>query len=370
MELQFSEEQVLLRNTIEKMCVDHSDLSTLRNIEDSNIGYSEDFWNQIINLGLTGINIPKDFGGSDMGLLDQVILYEEFGRALSLSPHMTSSIICSSLINKLGTTEQKKEILEEIVSGKLVMTLAWLEEGSSFYKHGINFELTKRNGNLYANGKKHMVPYASTANKMLLLFKESDQIGIAIVNTDQSGIGLNYQHNHAKTSLYEVSFDDVLIEKSNIINSKKFWEIWLEIASIAQVLIAAEASGGAERSLFIGRDYSLEREAFGQKIGSFQSIAHYLADGFVEVEANKLMTYEAAWSYDKNLDISSLSALAKLQACRSFREISATTIQIYGGMGFTTEADPQLFFKRAKHLQNYMWDEPYLENQIEKNFFN
>ena len=98
MELQFSEEQVLLRNTIEKMCVDHSDLSTLRNIEDSNIGYSEDFWNQIINLGLTGINIPNDFGGSDMGLLDQVILYEEFGRALSLSPHMTSSIICSSLI--------------------------------------------------------------------------------------------------------------------------------------------------------------------------------------------------------------------------------------------------------------------------------
>ena len=240
MELQFSEEQVLLRNTIEKMCVDHSDLSTLSYIEDSNIGYSEDFWNQIINLGLTGINIPKDFGGSDMGLLDQVILYEEFGRALSLSPHMTSSIICSSLINKLGTTEQKKEILEEIVSGKLVMTLAWLEEGSSFYKHGISFELIKRNGDIYANGKKHMVPYASTANKMLLLFKESDQIGIAIVNTDQSGISLNYQHNHAKTSLYEVSFDDVLIEKSNIINSKKFWEIWLEIASIAQVLIAAE----------------------------------------------------------------------------------------------------------------------------------
>ena len=75
-----------------------------------------------------------------MGLLDQVILFmKKFGRALSLSPHMISSIICSSLINKLGTTEQKKEILEESVSGKLVMTLAWLEEGSSFYKHGINF---------------------------------------------------------------------------------------------------------------------------------------------------------------------------------------------------------------------------------------
>ena len=90
----------------------------------------------------------------------------------------------------------------------------------------------------------------------------------------------------------------------------------------------------------------------------------------VEVEANKLMTYQAAWSFDEKKDISSLSALSKLQACRSFREIAATTIQIYGGMGFTVEADPQLFFKRAKHLQNYMWDEPYLENQIENKFFN
>ena len=98
--------------------------------------------------------------------------------------------------------------------------------------------------------------------------------------------------------------------------------------------------------------------------------ASYLADGFVEVEANKLLTYQAAWSFDQNMDILSLSALAKLQACKSFREISATTIQIFGGMGFTTEADPQLFFKRAKHLQNYLWDEPYLEMQIEKNFFN
>ena len=154
------------------------------------------------------------------------------------------------------------------------------------------------------------------------------------------------------------------MQKSN------FWEIWEEIASLSQILIAAEASGGSERSLYIGRDYSLEREAFGQKIGSFQSIAHYLADGYVEVEANKLMTYQAAWSFDEKKDISSLSALSKLQACRSFREIAATTIQIYGGMGFTVEADPQLFFKRAKHLQNYMWDEPYLENQIEKKFFN
>ena len=370
MELQFSEEQILLRNTIEKICIDNSDLKTLRDIEDTKKGFSDQFWTQLKNLGLTGINIPTKFGGSEMGLLDQVIVYEEFGRALSLSPHLISSVICSSLINKLGTSKQKKEILTEIASGELITSLAWLEEGSSFYKEGINLTLTKKSDKYYVTGKKHMVPYASQANKIIILFRDNSNIGAAIIDTDHPGLTFNYQENHAKTSLYEVIFKKVDIDKDNLMQKSNFWEIWEEIASLSQILIAAEASGGSERSLYIGRDYSLEREAFGQKIGSFQSIAHYLADGYVEVEANKLMTYQAAWSFDEKKDISSLSALSKLQACRSFREIAATTIQIYGGMGFTVEADPQLFFKRAKHLQNYMWDEPYLENQIENKFFN
>ncbi len=370
MELQFSEEQILLRNTIEKLCVDYSDLKTLREIEDSKKGYSDQFWSQLINLGLTGINIPSEFGGSEMGLLDQAIVYEEFGRALSLSPHMISSVISSSLINKLGTNSQKKEILTGIASGELITSLAWLEESSSFYKQGINLTLTKKGNKYYANGKKHMVPYASEANKIIVLFKDELNIGAAIIDSEQPGLTFNYQENHAKTSLYEIIFKNVEIDKDNLIQKSNFWDAWKGIASISQILISAEASGGSERSLYIGRDYSLEREAFGQKIGSFQSIAHYLADGFVEVESNKLLTYQAAWSFDENMDISSLSALAKLQACRSFREIASTTIQIFGGMGFTVEADPQLFFKRAKHLQNYLWDEAYLENQLEEDFFN
>ena len=369
MELQLSQQQMLLKNTIEKVCTDYCKLEILREIEDTKKGFSGEFWNQLVNLGLTGINIPIKFGGSEMGLLDQSIVYEEFGRALALSPHLTSSIICPYLINKLGSDIQKEEILPSIASGELIISLAWLEEGSSFYKNGINLTLTKKAKKYLINGKKHMVPYASEANKILILCKNDDEIIAAIIDSEQAGITLKYQENHAKTSMYEVIFKNVEIEDVNLIQKKNFWDVWHEISYISQILISAEASGGSERSLYIGRDYSLEREAFGQQIGTFQSIAHYLADGFVEVEANKLMTYQAAWSFDENINVKSLAALSKLQACRSFRDISATTIQIFGGMGFTVEADPQLFFKRAKHLQNFMWDESYLEKQIEEDFF-
>ena len=369
MELQLSQQQILLKNTIEKLCLDYCSLENLRQIEDTKKGFSDEFWNQLVNLGLTGINIPSEFGGSEMGLLDQVIVYEEFGRSLSLSPHLTSSIICSYLINKLGSTSQKEEILPLIASGELIITLAWLEEGSSFFKNGINLNLTKKGKKYFLDGKKHMVPYASEANKILVLCKDKGCITAAIVDAKDEGITYKYQENHAKTSMYEVIFSNVEFDELNLIKKKNFWDVWLEISYISQILISAEASGGSERSLYIGRDYSLEREAFGQQIGAFQSIAHYLADGFVEVEANKLMTYQAAWSFDENINVKSLAALSKLQACKSFRDISATTIQIFGGMGFTVEADPQLFFKRAKHLQNYMWDESYLEKQLEEDFF-
>ena len=370
MELDFTEEQKLLKNTVERTCIKYSDLKSLREIEDSEKGYSEDFWNQLINLGLTGIGIPSKYGGSNMGLLDHVIVYEEFGKSLSLSPHFISSVICASLIQKLGSKDQKSEILNDIASGKSILTLAWLEEGSGFDKNGINTALLEKNNSLLLNGIKHMVPYASSAQKMIVLFKYKNNIGGAIVNTNQSGLTFHYQKNHAKTNLYEVIFKNVEINKSDLLENLNFWDTWKSIVYISQILIAAEATGGSEKSLYIGRDYSLEREAFGQKIGSFQSIAHYLADGLVEVEANKLMTYQAAWAFDENKDISTLSAMAKLQSCRAFREIAATTIQIFGGMGFTIEADPQLFFRRAKHLQNYLCDESYLEQQLENNFFN
>ena len=370
MELGFTEEQQILRSSVSSMCKEHSDLQSLREIEDSDVGYSENFWNQLLALGLTGIAIPEEYGGSNMGLLDTTVIYEEFGRALALSPHFMSSIVSTYLINELGTDEQKQKLLPGIVSGDKVLTLAWLEKSSSFNISGINLALTNNKNSSTLNGTKHMVQYASTASEAIVFFRDGDSVGAAIVDLNQPGVKYTYQPNHAKTSMYEVVFNNVEIPNSMILNQDNFWAKWEDISCRCQVLLSAEASGGCERSLYIGRDYSLDREAFGQKIGSFQSIAHYLADGLVHVESNKLMTYQAAWASDEGVNISKFSAMAKLQACRSFREVSATTIQIYGGMGFTVEADPQLFFRRAKHLQNYLWDDGYLESQLEKVFFN
>ena len=173
-----------------------------------------------------------------------------------------------------------------------------LERGSSFAKSGINIEIVNKSNSLILNGCKQMVPYASMAQKIIVICKYKNSIAAAIISMNQTGVNHTYQSNHAKTSMYEVEFSDVQVDESMLIEDDDFWSLWELVSYKCQILMAAEAAGGSEKSLYLGRDYSLEREAFGQKIGSFQSIAHYLADGLVEVEANKLMTYQAAWAHD------------------------------------------------------------------------
>mgnify|MGYP001170458746 CR=1 FL=1 len=366
MDLNFNEDQVLLRNSVSSMCSQFSDLLEVRSLEGTEPGYSQVFWQQLIDLGITGMNISEDYGGLGMDLLDSLIVYEEFGRNLSFSPHFVSCCHGSSLIYKLGSSSQKEEFLPSIASGETILTVAWLETGSSFSETAVKIEVKQKGDSYFLTGKKHMVPYASSANKILLLCKNADaSLSAFLINMNQKGISIKHQPNHAGESLFEVNFDEVELDQSMLLaEGQDLKEAWNSTVNDCLILLAAQASGGSEQSLHLGVEYSKERELFGQLLGGFQSIAHYLADALVEVEANKLLCYQAAWAKGESLDIVRLAAMAKMQTCESYRNISATTIQIYGGLGFTTEADPQLFFKRAKHLQNSLWDKAYLEERI------
>tara|TARA_B110000014_G_scaffold260303_1_gene249782 strand:+ start:2638 stop:3756 length:1119 start_codon:yes stop_codon:yes gene_type:complete len=366
MDLDFNQDQVLLRDSVSAMCAQFSNLLEIRSVEGKEPGYSESFWQQLIDLGITGMNIQEEYGGLGMNLFESLIVYEEFGRNLSFSPHFISCCHGATLVSKLGNNLQKDEILPLIATGDSILSVAWLEKGSSFAKEGINMEVQSKDDYFFITGKKQMVPYASSANKMVLLCKNSNSnLSAFLIDTNLEGISLNYQPNHAGENLHEVSFDRVKLDKSMMLaEGQALIDAWNSTVNDCLILLAAQASGGSEQALHLAVKYSKERELFGQLLGGFQSIAHYLADALVEVEANKLLCYQAAWAKDENMDIERLSAMAKMQTCQTFRDVSATTIQIYGGLGFTSEADPQLFFRRAKHLQNSLWDRRYLEERI------
>ena len=130
------------------------------------------------------------------------------------------------------------------------------------------------------------------------------------------------------------------------------------------ILLAAQASGGAEHALDITVQYSKDRFQFGKPIGAFQAISHYLADAATRVDGARTVVYEAAWAKSTGRDISRLAPMAKLVACDTFRDLTAMAQQVWGGVGFTVEYDIQLYFRRAKQLQITWWDSRYLEDLI------
>jgi alkylation response protein AidB-like acyl-CoA dehydrogenase len=130
------------------------------------------------------------------------------------------------------------------------------------------------------------------------------------------------------------------------------------------VLLAAAAVGGARYALDITVQYAKDREQFGKPIGAFQSLSHYLADAVTRVDGATELVHEAAWARSMGRPIDQLAPMAKLFADRTFRDVTATAQQIWGGVGFTLEYDIQLFFRRAKSMQLNWWDSRHCEELV------
>ena len=130
------------------------------------------------------------------------------------------------------------------------------------------------------------------------------------------------------------------------------------------ILLGAQAMGGAQQALDITVQYAKDREQFDKPLGAFQAIAHYLADAVTAVDGGTTLVHEAAWARAEGRPVDTLAPMAKLFACRTFRDVTAMAQQVFGGIGFTVDFDIQLYFRRAKALQMSWWDTRYLEELV------
>ncbi len=376
MDLGLSEEQNMLRNMVGKVCDEYASLTQLREQEGRPQGFSSALWQQLGELGLTGINIPENYGGLGMGALDGVLVAEQFGRALAVSPHHISSVLSADLIENTGNLAQKDQWLTSIASGEKFVTVASSEPGRRDELDDIQLQLELRQGEFFLKGEKHFVPFANTAAAMVLLARDSNGaiLGLMLprewIDSTGEAIHFSYQINHAQDALYKICFNDCAVPKEYLLNDGQcLWSQWQLSMARALIPVAAYAVGAAERVNEISLEYAQYRKAFGRPIGGFQAIAHYLADSTVAVDGASTLVHQAAWSCDQQQDFQSLAMMAKLQACETFRRAAALCIQVHGGIGYTTEADPQLFFRRAKQMQTLHWDSTTLERRIANHLF-
>jgi alkylation response protein AidB-like acyl-CoA dehydrogenase len=360
MDLRFTEEQDLLRQTVREMCVKFSSPEIVRELENDPAGYRADFWEQLSTVGITGLAIPERFGGAEQTALETVVVYEEFGRALAASPHLVSCVTGASALLAGGTDEQQAAWLPRIASGESVVSIAWLEPGRGCGPDGIELRAERDGSGWRLDGPKIMVPFASSAGALLTLARTDEGIGVFLV--DPSSVDLTFEKTLARDAMYTATFDRVEVPGSSLLNGG--WSAWSSAAVDAQIALAAYCVGGAERAHEMAVTYAKERVQFDHPIGAFQGVAHPLADTATEIEGSKVLTYQAAWVRARGGSARTAAAMAKYQAADTFKHTTKVGEQTLGGIGFTLEIDMQLYFRRAKQLEIAWWDPGFLEEQI------
>ncbi|MEL7209293.1 MAG: acyl-CoA dehydrogenase family protein [Actinomycetota bacterium] len=368
MNLDFSEEQEMLREMVRGVCADHAGIDVVREMEDDPVGYPDGFWQQLRDLDLVGLLLPAEYGGSGMTMLEGVVVYEEFGRALAPSPHFVSAVMAGGVLSRAGSDDQKADVLTAIAAGERIVTPAWLEPESGFGPEGIHLTAETDGDELVLSGTKRHVAYAAAADQLLVLARSGEGPGgidLVLVDRDRDGVELTQQMSIASDTQYEITFDDVRVPASSRVGDPgSGWATWHAAMTDGIILLAAYASGGASEALDQTVQYAKDREQFGKPLGAFQSIAHYLADAVTRVDGDRTLVHEAAWARSEDRPGEHLAAMAKLSACRTFRDVTAMAQQVWGGVGFTLEYDVQLYFRRAKALQVGWWNDRYLEELV------
>ncbi len=365
LDLEFSEEQDMLREAVGGLCDAKASIEAVRALENDEKGFDPEFWGQLAELGLTGALVPEEHGGAGMSMLDTVVAYEEFGRSLAPSPHLVSSIISAGALTRSGSPDQQSAWLPGIAAGTSIVTPAWLEPDNSSGPTGVQM-LAEASGDGFAlNGAKRHVFFASSADAFLTLARTDDGVDLFLVPADTAGITLTQQNSVAYDTQYRLDFDGVTVgADARVGEAGSGWDTWQRTMLDACILVGAQAVGGSKRVHEITVEYSKERVQFDKPLAAFQSLNHYMADSITEIDGARTLVHQAAWASDAQRGVEKLAPMAKMFATEVFRKASGMAIQIHGGMGFTVECDAQLYFRRAKSLELNWFDTDYLEELI------
>jgi alkylation response protein AidB-like acyl-CoA dehydrogenase len=358
LDLDFDQEQELLRQTVRDVLARHCPPEVVRQMEDDPVGFPVPLWAQLGELDLIGLLLPEEYGGSAMSLVEGVALYQELGRALAPTPHFVSAVMSGGVLAAAGSVAQKELWLRPVASGEAILTPAWLEPENGFSSRGVEARAETEGSGFRLNGVKRHVAFAAAAHQLVVLARTgdgADEVDLFLVDASARGVTLRQQFSISSDTQYEVTLADVLVgEDDRIGPAGSGWSTWQEVLEPALVLLAAQAVGGARYALEITTQYAKDRHQFDKPLGAFQALAHYLADAVTNLDGAEQLVHEAAWAGATGRPLGSLAPMAKLFACRTFRDITAMAQQIFGGIGFTLDFDIQLYFRRAKQ-QQLMW---------------
>lgn len=371
MDFELNEEQMMLkiaaRDFLEKECPK----SLVRQMAEDEIGHPQDLWHKMAELGWLGLIFPSEYGGSGGNFLDLAVLMEEMGRACLPSPFFSTIVQSGLFILNNGNEEQKRYLLPKMTEGEVILTLALTEPDAAYDAASISTEAVVHDDHFIISGIKLFVPDAHIADYIICVTRTKkggepeDGITAFLVDGKSVGVSISQLRSIAKDNLCEVVFDRVRVPKKNFLGDlDKAWSPLEQTFQQATVARCAEMVGGAQQVLEMSSDYSKQRIVFDRPLGTFQVIQQYVGDMMIDVDGCRFLTYEAAWKLSEGLPCAKEAAMAKAWTSAAYRRVAAKGHQIFGGIGYTTDHDMHLYFRRAKAFELTLGDSNYHREKL------
>ena len=363
MDFDFNDELKMLQKGARDFFDKECPKSLVKKMAEDEKGNPPELWQKMAQLGWLGLIYPEQYGGSGGNIIDLVALEEEMGRACLPGAFFSTVLLGGLFVLNAGSEEQKKDLLPKIANGKVVLTLALNELNPNYEAAAIEAEAKSEKDDYIISGTKLFVPDAHIADYIICIArtkkstKPEDGITAFLVDRKSAGISITVLKTIAGDKLCEVAFDKVKVSKKNIVG--KLDQAWSPLVkTLQQVTVArcAEMVGGAQKALEMAADHAKKRVQFDRPIGTFQAIQHIIANAMMDVDASRFLTYEAAWKFGEGLPCAKEIAMAKGWTSEAYQRVTAAGEQVLGGIGYTTDGDMQLYYKRAKAAELTLGD--------------
>ena len=338
MNFDFTDDQRAIKRTAQEFLAARYKPEVIRDLAEDERGFTEDQWRELAELGWPGVMVPEADGGLGLGAVELGVIAEEMGYALAPSP-LFSDVCAALLLDAAGSHEQRERWLAPLAHGEIRGALAVWDESAGWAPDHSEVELAS--GTLTA--AKIAVPDAGTADFLIVSGADGRHY---LVEKGASGVDVAAQESLDPTrKLFKVQLSEAPAQQLTGGDGERITQAYATIVTT----LAAENVGVAQRTMEMAVEYAKDRKQFGRPIGSYQAVAHRCAQMLLEVEGARSLTYWAAWAIDHEpASAARAASMAKAYASDAGFRVTASALQVHGGIGFTWEHDLHFFLKRAK----------------------
>jgi len=372
MNFDFSEEQVMLRDSVARFIQDDYSFDARRKIAASDTGMSAEHWQTFAELGWLSVPFAEEHGGFGGGPVDVMVMMEEFGKGMVLEPYFATVILFGGLLQRAGSAEQQAAYIPRIVEGNCLGAFAFTERQSRYELADVKTTATSDGDGYVLNGEKVVVYNGANADTVIVAARTSgeqydeDGISLFIVDAGTAGIDTMSFALMDGQRAANLVFNDVRLPADALLGEKdRAYPVISRVVLEACVALAAEGLGIMGQLNTKTLEYTKQREQFGVAIGSFQALQHRMVDTFMSYEQTKSLVYRAVCTLEKEdedpaRDIHAL----KVMLDRAGRHVHSEAIQLHGGMGLTDEMDIAHYAKRLMMINATFGDGDYHQAQF------